>query len=261
MASLTMATSGAAPTGLPVVVLLVVLGVSAAGGAARRATGAPARAASRRRLAGLRRPSDPRLWPRASTVVRATWARRAGGGQRRRLLVDGLPGLLDDVARGVRAGSSLRQACADATGSHGPAGSGLRAAVAQAERGQALPVAFRAWAAATVVPEERLAAGALALVATTGGPQARAVDGVAATLRDRRAVAGEVRAQSAQARLSALVIGILPLGFLAWVAVTDRRTAAFLLAGPAGWACLLGGLGLEAAGALWMRHLLRGAAP
>ena len=106
-----------------------------------------------------------------------------------------------------------------------------------------------------------MAAGALALAATAGGPQARAVDGVADTLRERRAVAAEVRAQSAQARLSALVIGLLPVAFLAWAVVTDRRTAVFLVASPPGWACLVAGIALEAAGALWMRRILRGAAP
>ena len=120
----------------------------------------------------------------------------------------------------------------------GPATAGLATAVADAGRGQPLARAFTAWAAASTGPDERLAAGALALAATAGGPQARAVDGVAATLRERRAVAAEIRSQSAQARLSAIVIGALPAVFLVWAIATDRRTAAFLVAGPAGWACL-----------------------
>ena len=77
----------------------------------------------------------------------------------------------------------------------------------------------------------------------------------------RRAVAAEVRSQSAQARLSALVIGLLPLAFLTWAALTDRRTVLFLVGAPAGWACLALGGGLEVIGALWMRRILRGAAP
>ncbi len=105
-----------------------------------------------------------------------------------------------------------------------------------------------------------MAAGALALAATAGGPQARAIDGAAATFRDRRAVAGEVRAQSAQARLSALVIGLLPVAFLLWAAATDRRTAAFLVADPLGVVCLGAGVALEALGALWMRRVVRGVA-
>jgi tight adherence protein B len=223
-----------------------------------RAIAAPRRFASRRRLARLR-PGRARLaHAGGSAAVQRWWASRTD----RRRPIDGLPVLLEDVARGLRAGSSLRQACAEAAATaDGAVAAGLVSAVGEAERGQPLAQAFTTWAAASTLPEERLAAGALALAAAAGGPQARAVDGVAATLRERRAVATEIRAQSAQARLSALVIGGLPVLFLLWAVTTDRRTAAFLVKGPAGWACLGVGLGLEVAGAAWMRRLLRGAAP
>jgi tight adherence protein B len=210
----------------------------------------PARHGARRRLL-------PRRRFVLAARLQAHWQRV--GAERR--LVDELPNVLDDVARGLRAGSSLRQSCAAAAGARGRAGAELGAVVRHAERGAALPAAFRAWAERSTTPELRLTAAALALAAAAGGPQARAVDGVATTLRERRAIAAEVRAQSAQARLSALVIGLLPVAFMVWALATDRRTAAFLVSSPPGWACLLAGLGLEAGGVLWMRRILRGAAP
>ena len=103
-----------------------------------------------------------------------------------------------------------------------------------------------------------LAASALALAAEAGGTQARAVDGVAATLRERLAVDAEVRALSAQARLSAIVIAIAPLVFGALAVGTDGRTAAFLLGQPLGWLCLAGGLALDALAAWWMLRITRG---
>jgi tight adherence protein B len=221
-----------------------------------RALGAPRRAATRRRLGLLRHPAVG--GGRTSAAVHRWWAARRTAHR----ATDGLPALLEDIARGVRAGSSLGQACVESVAAiGGPAGAGLSAAVGAAERGQPLAQAFATWAATSTVAEERLAAGALALAASAGGPQARAIDGVAATLRERRAVAAEVHAQSAQARLSAVVIGVLPVLFLVWAAATDRRTAAFLVATPGGWMCLGAGLGLEAAGGAWMRRLLRGATP
>jgi tight adherence protein B len=225
----------------------------------RRAFAAPRLAVSRRRLARLRPARPDRVAPGSGfAAVRQRWAHRSD----RQRVVDGLPVLLEDIARGLRAGSSLRQACAEAAAAADRAvAAGLASAVGEADRGQSLATAFGRWAAASTAPEERLAAGALALAATAGGPQARAVDGVAVTLRERRAIATEIRAQSAQARLSALVIGGLPVAFLLWAVATDRRTAAFLVTGPAGWACLGIGLGLEVVGAVWMRRLLRGAAP
>jgi tight adherence protein B len=133
--------------------------------------------------------------------------------------------------------------------------------MARAERGSALAAVFGSCATAAPGAEVRITAGALALAATAGGSQARAVDGVALTLRERRAAAAEVRSQSAQARLSAVVIGGLPVAFLVWAALTDRRTLAFLVSAPAGWACVALGIALEAAGVVWMRHILQAAAP
>jgi tight adherence protein B len=182
--------------------------------------------------------------------------------QDRRQFADGLPSLLDDIARAVRSGSSLPHACAGAAA----AGSDavrveLGAVVARAGRGLPLATALGHWSCHHSSPDVRLAGAALSLAASAGGPQARAVDGVAATVRERRAMAAEVRAQSAQARLSAMVIGLLPVAFLLWALATDGRTAAFLVADPLGWACLVAGILLEALGALWMRRILRAVAP
>ena len=103
----------------------------------------------------------------------------------------------------------------------------------------------------------RLGVAALCLGAETGGAQARAVDGVAATVRERLAVAAELRALSSQARISALVIGLAPIGFGAFAAATDPRTSAFMLHTPAGLILLATGLVLDGLGWLWMQRLAR----
>jgi tight adherence protein B len=191
--------------------------------------------------------------------LRAAWASRQRRWRARRAFADTLPAALEDVARAVRSGSSLQYACAEAASlAAEPLRTELAGVVEQADRGRPLGGAFADWSRHHVSPDVRLAGAALALAATAGGAPARAVDGAAATLRERRAVAAEVRAQSAQARLSAVVIGLLPVAFLAWALSTDARTAAFLVADPVGWACLLAGIVLEALGALWMRRILAG---
>jgi tight adherence protein B len=227
------------------VVVLGVLALAVLVRVARRATARQATQRHDRNTAG-------RI---AFTSLGARWRARRHG-------VDSLSVVLEDIARAVRSGSSLHHACADAAA----AGSDrvrteLADAVARATRGSPLATAFALWSRGHPSPDVRLAGAALSLAASAGGAQARVVDGAAATLRERRAVAGEVRAQSAQARLSALVIGLLPLAFLVWAVVTDGRTAAFLVADPVGWACLMAGVVLEVLGALWMRRILRSAAP
>jgi tight adherence protein B len=193
---------------------------------------------------------------------RTAFTRPGGRWRARRHGVDSLPVVLEDIARAVRSGSSLHQASSDAAAARSDrVRTELADAVARASRGSPLATAFASWSRGHPSPDVRLAGAALSLAASAGGAQARAVDGAAATLRERRAVAGEVRAQSAQARLSAVVIGLLPLAFFVWAVVTDGRTAAFLVADPVGWACLVAGIVLDVLGALWMRRILRSAAP
>jgi tight adherence protein B len=169
-----------------------------------------------------------------------------------------LPAVLEEIARRLRTGASLRQAIVEAA----PSASGLLAeelelVVAALERGAALVDALEDWAASVTRTGVRLAVAALCLGAETGGAQARAVDGVAATLRERLAVASEVRALTSQTRASMLVIAASPLAFCAFASATDPRTSTFLFRTPVGLACLAAGLSLDLVGALWMRRLGR----
>ena len=211
-----------------------------------------------------RRSSSRRSVERSTRRIdwRGVWPGRLARWQARRRFADAVPVVLDDIARAVRSGSSLLGACREAVGaSPEPVRVELAGVVARADRGLPLGTALGHWSRQHTSPDVRLAGAALALAASAGGSQARAVDGAAATLRERRAVVGEVRAQSAQARLSAVVIGLLPVAFLLWALLTDSRTAAFLVADPVGWTCLVAGIVLEGLGALWMRHILRGVTP
>ena len=172
-----------------------------------------------------------------------------------------LPVALEAVARSLRSGASLRQAVEEAGRASSGGGRALAAelarAAAEAAQGASLVAALEAVAVRRPLPGVRLGVAALCLGAETGGAQARAVDGVAATVRERLAVAAELRALSSQARISALVIGLAPVGFGAFAAATDPRTAQFMLHTPAGLALLVCGLILDTVGWLWMQRLAK----
>ena len=70
-------------------------------------------------------------------------------------------------------------------------------------------------------------------------------------------MAAELRALSSQARISALVIGLAPVGFGAFAATTDPRTSQFLFHTAPGLALLVTGLVLDVLGWLWMQRLAR----
>lgn len=169
-----------------------------------------------------------------------------------------LPAALEAVARGLRSGASLGQALSEAaTTTSGRLGTELRRVSTEAGHGTSLVAALDRFALRRPLPGVRLAVAALCLGVETGGAQARAVDGVAVTMRERLAVAAEVQALSSQARVSALVIGLAPLGFGAFAAATDPGHAHFLLRTPLGLGFVTVGLVLDGLGWLWMQRLAR----
>jgi tight adherence protein B len=169
-----------------------------------------------------------------------------------------LPGTLDAVARSLRTGASLRAAVREAASTvDGHLQTELQRVTTDVERGVPLVVALDALATRRPLPGVRLAVAALALGVETGGAQSRAIDGVAATLRDRLAAHAEARALSAQARASVWVIALSPVGFCAFAIATDPRTASFYFRSSYGLAFLASGIALDALGAMWMRRFTR----
>ncbi len=184
---------------------------------------------------------------------------RGRRGRDRRDLEAALPRLVDDVARGLRGGLSLPVAVtAAAAHDHGPWNDDLRRVALGLARGATLGDELRRWGSGNRCDGFGLLVAALSLSAEAGGAPARALDGVAATLRARVAARQEVVALASQARASALVMAVTPVAFAALAAVTDRRTADFLLHDPAGIACLVGGCLFDLAALTWMMRITDG---
>jgi tight adherence protein B len=189
----------------------------------------------------------------AAGVALVLWSRR---GRSSTLLEAALPGALEAVARSLRSGASLRAAVAEAAvATGGRLGVEISRVDSDLRRGVPLVAALHAFAARLPSPGVRLAVAALGLGVETGGAQARAIDGVATTLRDRLAAGAEARALSAQTRASVWVIAISPAVFCAFAITTDPRTASFFFRSKAGLTFLAAGLALDGAGALWMRRV------
>lgn len=168
-----------------------------------------------------------------------------------------LPEALERMAGALRTGSSLPHALAEARRTtEAPLGAELATLAHAAEQGYPLLDVLDRWTQVHDDPGTRLAATALALATGVGAAPARAIDGVAATLRERLAQAAERRTQAVQAHYSAVVLSAAPLVFTGLLALTNAAAADFLLRTPAGWACLLVGVGLDVLGAVWMMRLV-----
>ena len=116
--------------------------------------------------------------------------------------------------------------------------------------------ALAAWADAHGSEDALLIAGVLDLHRRSGGDLPIVLDGLASTLRERRAAHREVRALTAQARLSGVILGMLPIGFFAFLLVTSRDEMLDAIRTPLGGTSLGVGLVLELLAFVWIRHLL-----
>ncbi len=168
-----------------------------------------------------------------------------------------LPAGLEQVAAHLRGGGTVAQGLAALAEGGGPLAADLRRVTARTELGLALPEALALWPAERDLPDVRATTGALVVASSMGGRSAAALDGLAASLRDRLGIAAEARSQSAQARLSAIVVGGAPIVFVVFTAMVDPTAVELLVGTGVGRVCLVLGLGLEAAAALWMRRILR----
>lgn len=165
------------------------------------------------------------------------------------------PVFLEQIAAALRGGAAVGEALRAVT-MPGALGTDLDRVGARIALGVGLGEALAVWPLEHPRPEVRATAGALAIAATLGGRSANALDGLAQSLRERVGARAEARALSAQGRLSALVVGGAPIGFLAFSALTDPGSVGLLVNTGTGRICLVVGLALEGLGALWMRQIV-----
>ena len=90
---------------------------------------------------------------------------------------------------------------------------------------------------------------------SVGGGLAALVDRLAVSLREAEAHRQEVAAQLAGPRATARMLAALPLLGLLMATALGMSPLPFLLGSPAGHACLLTGLALDAVGVWWTRRL------
>jgi tight adherence protein B len=122
--------------------------------------------------------------------------------------------------------------------------------------GEPFDDALDRWSRDVGSDDARLVAGVLRLHRRSGGDLPSVLDQVAGTLRERQAATREVRALTAQARLSGIILGVLPVGFFAFLWLTSREQIQGAFNSPAGLVAVSLGLVLEILAFAWIRQLL-----
>jgi tight adherence protein B len=161
------------------------------------------------------------------------------------------------IAAALRSGLSLQQAIRFASEEGDPPVARALAQVAERESlGVPLEGSLERWSSQEGSSDVRLVASVLQLHHRVGGESPAVLDQVARTVRLRRAAARELRSLTAQARLSGAVLGLLPVGFFAFMSLVSRHDVQPAYSSGPGLASIVMGLALDAGAFLWIRKLL-----
>ncbi len=172
-------------------------------------------------------------------------------GRRRPPEIETVAQLLELTARALRGGASLLTALGGVAAELPE--SELGPAIESAYAGMRLNACLDRWSEGS--PERQRAAAVLVLGYSSGAAMASSLDRAAATLRQRQGIGDEIRALTAQTRLSTLVVALAPAGFAAVVTAVDRDALRAVFTTRVGLVSLVAGLALEALGVWWMRRL------
>jgi tight adherence protein B len=254
--------------------------VALAATAALVAVGVPGRAA--KRLSDLGAPASPTSVPlpvlgaivglllagpvagvlgaAAGLVLRRTTAARAGAADRsneRATVLDALTLLAADLRSGRTPADALTAAAEVASGTTRRA---LTDAALAAARGSDVAVALGAGESAAPEVLRGLAA-CWSVCATAGSGLAAGVDRLQEGLRAAETQRRAVEAELAGPRATAGLLAVLPVAGLGLAAALGAHPVGVLLHTRFGLACLVVGLGLDAAGLAWTRRLVSAASP
>ena len=193
----------------------------------------------------------------ASVAVIRQFVRRRLRTRQRHRGAEQIADAVGAMSAGLGAGLSLSQSFAYARDeADEPLRGDLATLVDKIDLGMPVGEALSDWADARGSEDVFLIVGVLDLHRRSGGDLPTVLDSLAGTLRERRAAFRDVRALTAQARLSGVILGMLPIGFFGFLLLTSRREMLHAIGTPLGGTALGIGLGLELLAFLWIRHLL-----
>jgi tight adherence protein B len=174
-------------------------------------------------------------------------------------LVAQLPEAIDMIARAIRAGQSVDAALRDI--SHNlpaPVGPEIGTVRDEIVMGLSFEQAVRHFEARFArVADVKILCAALVIQRETGGNLTRILGGLAHTIRQRGRLQMQVRAMSAEGRMSSLVLGLIPIAFGAITWLLNPDYIALLFTHPTGKALLALAVGLVGLGFYFLRRIAR----
>jgi tight adherence protein B len=178
--------------------------------------------------------------------------------RRKKAFADQLDDSLQLMASSLRAGHSLLQALNSvATEAEEPTSVEFSRIINETRVGRELGLALDETARRMESLDFGWVTQAIAINREVGGNLAEVLDGVGHTIRERNQIRRQVKALSAEGRLSAVVLMALPLGVLAFLSVTNPAYIARFTESLAGYAMIAAGVLLLIIGGLWLRKVVQ----
>ncbi|MEI8082432.1 MAG: type II secretion system F family protein [Actinomycetes bacterium] len=178
--------------------------------------------------------------------------------RRRRRFYAALPDTLQLVAGSLSVGHSLTQALASvAEQSSGPMADELNRALVEMRLGTDLSTALESIAGRMDSTDMMWVVMAIRIQRDVGGNLAEVLTTVAGTLRERERIRRQVQALSAEGRLSALILGALPILLALYLVVLRPEYIVLLVNNGLGLMLLVVGSVMFVVGMAWMRAVVR----
>ncbi len=179
------------------------------------------------------------------------------GGREKRVFENQLPDTLTLLSTSLRAGYSLLQAT-EAVASEAPQPTSREFGRAMAEARLGLGVVEAMQGISTRMQSEDFswAVMAIEIQREVGGNLAEVLQTVADTMRQRNRLRGEIKALTAEGRISAIILGALPFVLFAFLFTTNRDYLNPLITNTSGIIAMVVGLVLMGAGWWWLKKIV-----
>jgi len=178
--------------------------------------------------------------------------------RRQTLLMNQMPGMVDELSRAAKTGRSLEQ-CLELVAADTPAplGDELKLAARKMELGLSLPEALRELPGRTGLVSLNVFTTALAVHHQTGGDLVTVLDRLARTIRDRISFLERLRSATATSRASSLMMIGLPPAIVAFFIFRDPEYLTRLMNATWGRNVTILAIILQVVGAAWVLRILR----